>query len=439
MDKKDQADMHFETRAVHGGTPPCPVTGASAPALHQSASFVFEDARHASDLFGLKKPGFVYSRLTNPTVSMLEEKLALLEGGVGATCTPAGLSASLLVAYTLMGPGDNFVASEKLYGGTCSQFRDSFKRAFGWDCKFTDLTNPENFKAAIDDKTKFVFFESLSNPEGIIIDIEAIVRIAEEAGLPVVVDNTVPTPYLCRPFEYGAHIVTHSTTKYLSGHGHAMGGAVVDGGSFDWMKYADKFPALSGTDHGYPDLVFARDFAEAPFAMHNHAVGLRDLGLNQQAMNAWLTLFGIETLPLRMERHSENALKVAEFLQSHDKVEWVSYPGLKDSDQYERAQKYMRGGMGSALFTFGVKGGYEAGVALVNNVKIFRHLANLGDTKSLIIHPASTTHAQLSDEHRIKAGVGPDVVRISIGIENAEDLMADLDQALETAGKAQAA
>ncbi|HTK84815.1 MAG TPA: O-acetylhomoserine aminocarboxypropyltransferase/cysteine synthase family protein [Patescibacteria group bacterium] len=428
-------DYRFETLAVHAGEGPCDATGASTQPIYQSASYVFDDAKEAANLFSLKEKGFIYSRITNPTVSALEEKLAALEGGTGATCVATGLAASLLALYTVMNSGDDFIASQKIYGGTCSQFRDSFHRAFGWNCKFIDPTNPDNFKKALTPKTKAIFIESVSNPENIVADMEAIARIAESAGIPLIVDNTVPTPYLCRPFEYGASIVTHSTTKYLSGHGHAMGGAVVDAGTFPWMKHKDKFPALTGSEHGYRGVVFARDFAEAPFAMHNHAVGLRDLGLTQQPMNAWLTLVGMETLPLRMEAHSRNAQKVAEYLSNHKQIAWVSYSGLRGSPSHVLAKKYMKGGMCSALFTFGVKGGYEAGVSIVENVKIFSHLANLGDTKSLIIHPASTTHAQLTDEQKILAGAGPDVVRVSIGIENPDDLIADLEQALKKSVK----
>jgi O-acetylhomoserine (thiol)-lyase len=430
MTKKTGKTMAFETMAIHSGPAPDPTSGATSPAIHQSSSYVFRDTEHAASVFALKEKGYIYSRVTNPTVAALEEKLAALEGGTGATCTPSGLGASMLAAYTLMTPGDNFIASQKIYGGTTSQFRDSFKRAFGWTCKFVDPSGLDAFKAAIDEKTKFIFVESLSNPEGVIADMEGLAKIANDAGIPLIVDNTVPSPYLCRPFEWGASIVTHSTTKYLSGQGHAMGGAVVDGGTFDWNKHAAKFPALTGSEHGYRGVVFSRDFKEAPFAMHNHAVGLRDLGMNQQPMNAYLTLLGTETVALRVERHSKNAQKVAEFLKGHDRVGSVSYPGLADHPSHRLAKKYMRDGMCSSLFTFGVKGGYEAGIRLVENVKLFTHLANIGDTRSLIIHPASTTHAQLTDEQKLKAGVGPDVIRVSIGIEDADDLIADLDQAL---------
>jgi O-acetylhomoserine (thiol)-lyase len=439
MTKNTTKPMAFATLAIHSGPGPDPATGATSPAIHQSSSFVFRDTEHAANVFALKEKGYVYSRLTNPTVSALEEKIAALEGGKGATCTPSGLAASMLAAYTLMSPGDEFVASQKLYGGTGSQFKDTFQRAFGWTCRFVDISNLDAVKAALNGKTKFIFTESLSNPEGIIADMQPLARIAEAAGIPLIVDNTVPTPYLCRPFEHGASIITHSTTKYLSGQGNAMGGAVVDAGTFDWNKHAERFPALTGTQHGYRGVIFARDFADAPFAVHNHAVGLRDLGMNQQPMNAYLTMLGIETVALRVERHSSNGLKVAEFLKNHPQVAWVSYPGLAGHPSHALAKKYMRDGMCNGLFTFGVKGGYEAGVRLVESVKLFTHLANIGDTRSLIIHPSSTTHAQLSDEHKLSAGVGPDVIRVSIGIEDADDLIADLDRALTGKAKAQAA
>ena len=421
--------MKPETLAVHAGERPDPLTGATALPIYQTASYAFKDSPHAADLFALKKPGYIYSRLTNPTVAALEEKIAVLEGGKGATCTASGLAASFLALYTLMNAGDDFIASQKLYGGTHSQFKDSFKRSFGWNCLFVDPTDPDNFKRALTPKTKLIFIESMSNPEGFVADMDAIARIAESAGIPLIVDNTIPTPYLCRPFDHGASLVTHSTTKFLSGHGQCMGGVVVDGGTFPWMKYGDKYIALTGTQHGYRGVVFARDFADAPFAIHNHAVGLRDIGMTQQPMNAWLTVLGIETLALRMEAHSRNALKIAEFLSARKEVLWVNYPGLKNNPSYERAKKYMRNGLCSSLFSFGLKGGDKAGISLVENVKLFSHVANLGDTKSLIIHPSSTTHAQLSDEQKILAGAGPEVVRVAVGIEHPDDLIADLEQA----------
>lgn len=437
MNKSKNA-LKFETIAVHSGTAPDPITGASSPAIHQSSSFVFRDTQHAANVFALKEPGFIYSRATNPTVGHLEEKIAALEEGTGATCTSSGLATNLLAFSALMNSGDEFVASQKLYGGTAGQFRDTFTRSFGWTCHSANPDSPDDFKRKITEKTKLIFIESLSNPQGVIPDLEAYGKIASDADIPLIVDNTVATPYLCQPFNYGANIIVHSTTKYFSGHGQSMGGAVVDGGNFDWMKHAQKYQQLTTEVSGYRGTIFARDFAEAPFAMYNHAVGLRDLGMNQQPMNAYLTMLGMETLHLRMRQHSENALKVAEYLTKHEAVSWVSFAGLPSSPYYKNAQKYMRQGWASSLFTFGLKGGYNAGIALVENTRLFRHLANIGDTHSLIIHPASTTHAQLTDEQKIAAGCGPDVIRVSVGIEAPEDLMADLDQALNVA-KAKAA
>jgi O-acetylhomoserine (thiol)-lyase len=424
----------MDTLTVHAGAEPDPSTGARSMPIHQSVSFVFDNTKHASDLFHLKDQGFIYGRINNPTVAALEERISALEGGVGATCTASGLAASHLAFSAVMGTGDAFISSCKIYGGTTSQFRDTFKRAYGWDCDFVVPTDLDNFKSALTENTKLIFVESLSNPEGAIVDIEGVAKIAQDAGIPLIVDNTVASPYLCRPFDYGADIVTHSTTKYLSGSGQAMGGVVVDGGKFDWIKYADKYPALGQTDPSY-DLVFAETFKDAPFATHNHAVGLRDLGMNQQPMNAYFTLLGMETLHLRMERHSTNAKKVAEFLKDHPMVEWVNNSALPESPYYENGQKYMHNGWCSSLFTFGVKGGYDNAVKVVENIKLFSHLANIGDTKSLMIHPASTTHSELHDDQKIKAGALPEAIRISVGIESIDDIIADLDQALSCAAK----
>ncbi|MGM0422987.1 MAG: O-acetylhomoserine aminocarboxypropyltransferase/cysteine synthase family protein [Pseudomonadota bacterium] len=427
MDKANA--FNIETLSVQGGTTPDESTGARSTPIHQSCSFVFKDTQQASNRFHLKEEGFIYSRINNPTIAALEGRIAALEGGAGATCTSSGLSASLLAFSAILDSGDDFVSSCKIYGGTTSQFRDTFKRSFGWQCHFVNPLEPENFKKALTEKTKLIFVESISNPEGAIIDVEAVARIAEDAGIPLIVDNTVATPYIFQPFDYGAAAVTHSTTKYLSGHGQAMGGAVVDGGTFDWMKYSDKFTALAQEDPSY-GLTFAESFPDNPLAIHNHAVGLRDLGMNQQAANAYYTLVGIETLHLRMQRHSENALKVAEFLNQHPAVSWVNYAGLADSPYKALADKYMRNGYCSALFTFGLAGGFDAAVKVVEGVELLSHVANIGDTKSLIIHPASTTHSELHDDQKIAAGALPEAIRLSIGIENVDDIIADLDQAL---------
>jgi len=424
----------FETRAIHAGAAPDPATGARATPIYQTTSFVFDDVDHAASLFNLQQVGFIYSRLTNPTVSVLEEKIANLEGGKGATATSSGHAAQMLALFPLMRPGDEFVASKKLYGGSLNQFANSFPRAFGWNAVFVDPTDPEDFRRAVTEKTKAIFIESLANPGGVVCDIEAIARVADDAGVPLIVDNTMATPWLCRPIEWGATLVVHSTTKFLGGHGNSIGGVVVDSGRFDWSK-GGKYPALTEPEPGYHGLKFFETFGDLAFTIHGHAVGLRDLGPNQQPMNAFLTLTGIETLALRMERHCANALKVAEYLSGHPEVAWVEYAGLPSSAYNALARKYLPKGAG-AVFTFGLKGGYDAGVALVENVKLFSHLANIGDTRSLIIHPASTTHRQLSPEGLKAAGAGPDVVRLSVGIESVDDIVADLDQALKAAAGA---
>ncbi len=418
----------FETRAIHAGAAPDPATGARQTPIYQTTSFVFDDVDDAASLFNLQKVGFIYSRLTNPTVAVLEERLANLEGGAGATATSSGHAAQLLALFPLMAPGDHVIASQKLYGGTINQFGTSFPRAFGWQPSFVNTDEPDNVRAAITDKTKAIFVESLANPGGVVTDLEAIATIASDAGIPLIVDNTLATPYLINPIQWGATLVVHSTTKFLSGNGTSVGGVVVDSGTFDWSK-SGKYPALSEPDPGYHGLRFHETFGHLAFTIHGHAVGLRDLGPSQSPQNAFLTLNGIETLPLRMQRHVENAQKVAEFLESHPAVGWVSYAGLPSSKYHSLAQKYLSKGAGAVL-TFGVKGGYNAGVTLVESVELFSHLANIGDSRSLIIHPSSTTHRQLSAEGQATAGAGPDVIRLSIGLESVADIIADLDQAL---------
>ncbi|RJF84084.1 O-acetylhomoserine aminocarboxypropyltransferase [Azospirillum cavernae] len=418
----------FETRAIHAGAAPDPATGARQTPIYQTTSFVFDDVDDAASLFNLQKVGFIYSRLTNPTVAVLEERLANLEGGAGATATSSGHAAQLLALFPLMAPGDHVIASQKLYGGSINQIGTSFPRAFGWQPSFVDTDTPDNVRAAITEKTKAIFVESLANPGGVVTDIEAIATIADAAGIPLIVDNTLATPYLINPIQWGATLVVHSTTKFLSGNGTSVGGVVIDSGTFDWSK-SGKYPALSEPDAGYHGLRFHETFGHLAFTIHGHAVGLRDLGPSQAPMNAFLTLNGIETLPLRMQRHVENAQKVAEFLESHPAVGWVSYAGLPSSKYHGLAQKYLPKGAGAVL-TFGVKGGYAAGVALVEGVELFSHLANIGDSRSLIIHPSSTTHRQLSEEGQAIAGAGPDVIRLSIGLESVADIIADLDQAL---------
>lgn len=420
----------FETLSVHAGAAPDPVTGARMTPIHQTTSYVFDDVDHAASLFNLQSPGFIYSRLTNPTVSVLEERMATLEGGRGATATSSGHAAQILALFPLMGPGDDFVTSNKLYGGSINQFGHTIRK-FGWSATFVDPGDPENFRKAIGPKTKALFIENPANPAGIVIDIEPVAAIAHEAGIPLIVDSTLATPYLCRPIEHGADLVVHSTTKFLSGNGTALGGVVIDSGKFDWMQN-DKFPSLSQPEPGYHGLTFAETFGDLAFTIYGHAVTLRDLGPSQSPFNAWLTLLGIETLPLRMERQCANANAVAEWLEKHPAVSWVSYAGLESSPYAGLRRKYLPRGAG-ALFTFGLKGGFEAGVALVEGVEIISHLANIGDTRTLILHPASTTHRQLTDEQQTAAGAGPDVVRLSVGIESVDDIIADLDQALATA------
>ncbi|HIC81256.1 MAG TPA: aminotransferase class I/II-fold pyridoxal phosphate-dependent enzyme, partial [Kiloniellaceae bacterium] len=371
--------------------------------------------------------GFIYSRLTNPTVAALEERLASLEGGRGSTCCASGHAAQMLVFFALMAPGDRFIASNRLYGGSITQFGKTFQK-FDWQVDFVDVDDPESVRRAITPKTKAIFVESLANPGGVVSDLEALAEVAGEAGVPLVVDNTMATPYLCQPFDWGADLVVHSTTKFLSGNGTSMGGAVVDSGRFDWSA-SDRFPGLAAPEPAYHGLSFYETFGDMAFTMQAHAVGLRDLGATMAPMNAFQTLLGCETLSLRMERHCANAKDVAEFLEGHPAVDWVSSAALPSSPYHGLAQKYLPRGAGS-VFTFGVKGGYEAGVKVVEACELFSHLANIGDTRSLILHPASTTHRQLTEEQRQAAGAGPEVVRLSIGLETVEDLIADLDQAL---------
>ncbi len=430
MSRKPEDRFGFETRMIHAGSQPEPITGARQTPVYNTTSYAFHDVDHAASLFNLQTFGFIYSRLTNPTVSVLEERIASLEGGRGATCCASGHAAQLLAFFVFMEPGDEFIASDKLYGGSITQFGKTFKK-FDWHCRFVDFDEPENVRRAITPKTKAIFCESLANPGGVVSDLEALSTIARDAGLPLMVDNTLATPYLCQPIDWGADIILHSTTKFLTGNGTAMGGAVVDSGLFDWGQN-DKFGGLTQPEPAYHGLTFYETFGDLAYTTHAHAVGLRDLGPTLAPQSAFYAILGIETLALRMERHCENAYKVATYLEDHEAVAWVSHANLKSSPYRELAQKYLPKGGGS-VFTFGVKGGFEAGIRLVESVELFSHLANLGDARSLILHPASTTHRQLTEEQRINAGAGPDVVRLSIGLETVEDLTADLDQALAKA------
>ena len=418
------ANKGFDTRAVHAGGGPDTATGARAVPIYQTTSYVFESADQAAKLFNLEEFGQIYSRITNPTVAALETRLASLEGGVGATAAASGHAAQFLALLPLLKNGDSFLASKALYGGSITQFGQSFAR-LGWSAIFVDPADPENFRRALTPTCRAIFIESLANPGGIVTDIAAIAKVAHDAGIPLVVDNTLATPYLCRPGDWGADLVVHSTTKFLGGHGNSIGGAVIDTGKFDWSRIA----ALGEPSSAYHDLNFAKTFGKLAFTVYGHAVGLRDFGAALAPFNAFLTLTGVETLALRMARHCENALAVAQHLEKQPKVAWVSYAGLASSPHRALAQKYLPKGA-SGVFTFGLKGGFDAGIKLVESCKLFSHLANIGDTRSLIIHPASTTHRQLSDADRAAAGAGSDVVRLSVGIETLADIIADLDQAL---------
>ena len=422
------ADYHFDTLAVHAGAQPDPATGARATPIYQTTAYVFEDADQAAALFNLQVFGNIYSRIMNPTVAVLEERIAALEGGTAGLAAASGHAAQMLVFHTIMEPGAEFVSARQLYGGSVNQFGQAFKK-YDWHVKWADANDIDSFKRAVNEKTRAIFCESLANPGGVITDLEALARVAEDAGVPLIVDNTLATPYLIRPFEWGANLIVHSATKFLGGHGNSLGGAIVEAGNFDWAK-SGKYTTMTAANPSYHGLRFYETFGDFAFCVAARALALRDLGPCLSPMNAFLILTGMETLPLRMQRHSENALEIARWLESHEDVAWVNYAGLEKHEAYPLHKKYCPKGVGS-VFTFGLKGGYDAGLKLVNKVRIFSHLANIGDTRSLIIHPASTTHRQLSDEDRVKAGAGPDVVRLSIGIENPNDLIADLEQALE--------
>jgi O-acetylhomoserine (thiol)-lyase len=417
----------FNTLAIHAGAAPDAATGARATPIYQTTSFVFDDVDHAASLFGLQAFGNIYTRITNPTKAVLEERIAALEGGTAALAVASGHAAEFLTMHALMQPGDEFVASNKLYGGSINQFNHSYKN-FGWTVAWADNDEPASFEAAITPRTKAIFCESIANPGGVITDLQALAQIAKRHNIPLVVDNTMATPYLIRPFEHGADIVVHSATKFLGGHGNSIGGLIVDGGTFPWAGDA-RYPMMSQPRPEYSGMVLAETFGNFGFAIACRVLGLRDLGPALSPFNAFLILNGIETLPLRMQRHSDNALTVAKHLSQHDAVSWVSYPGLETDRYHQLARRYTPNGAG-AVFTFGLKGGYDAGVKLVSNLQLFSHLANIGDTRSLIIHPASTTHRQLSDIQKVAAGAGPDVVRLSIGLEDPADLIDDLDAAL---------
>jgi O-acetylhomoserine (thiol)-lyase len=420
--------QQFDTLQIHAGTPPDPATGARQVPIYQSTAFVFRDADHAARLFNLQEVGYIYSRLTNPTVMALANRIAALEGGIGAVCCSSGHAAQIMALYPLMEPGRNIVASTRLYGGTVTQFTAVFRK-FGWSARFVDIDDEAAIRGAIDGDTRAIFCESITNPGGHITDLPMVARVANGAGIPLVVDNTSATPYLCRPLEHGATIVVNSTTKYLTGNGTVTGGCVVDSGKFDWSAEPGKFPSLTEPEQAYHGLRFHETFGPMALTFHGIAVGLRDLGMTMNPQGAHYTLLGIETLSLRMDRHVKNAMAVARWLENDPRVAAVTYAGLESSPYFARAARICPKGAG-AIFTVQLKSGYEGCVNFVNRLKLFSHVANLGDARSLVIHSASTTHRQLTEEQQRKAGVAPDTVRLSIGLEDSRDLIADLDQAL---------
>jgi O-acetylhomoserine (thiol)-lyase len=422
--------LGFATRSLHAGHTPDASSHARAVPIYQTTSFVFDNSDHAANLFALKEFGNIYSRIMNPTTDVFEQRVASLEGGVAGLATSSGQAAQFLAISGLVGQGEEVVAASTLYGGTYTQFDVSFRR-IGINVKFVEPDDPENFRKAIGPKTRAVYGETIANPRMNVLDIEKVAAIAHEAGVPLVIDNTMASPYLCRPIEHGADIVVHSATKFLGGHGTSIGGIIVDSGKFPW---SDKFPAITKPSPGYHGMVFSEVFGNLAFIIKTRVEGLRDFGPCVSPFNSFLFIQGIETLKFRMEAHSRNALQVAEWLGTNPAVTWVKYPGLKSSPYYALSQKYLPKGQGS-IVTFGIKGGSEAGRKLIDSVKIFSHLANLGDAKSLIIHPASTTHQQLTDEQQLEAGVTKDLVRISVGIEDVDDLIWDLGQAIESSQK----
>ncbi len=419
----------FETLLLHGGQQPDPATGSRAVPIYQTTSYVFDNTEHAAKLFGLEEGGNIYSRIMNPTVDVLEQRLALLEGGIGALGVSSGMAAISLAVLNIAGAGDEIVAATNLYGGTYNLFSVTLPK-YGITVKFVDPSDPENFRKAITPKTKALFGETIGNPSLNILDIEKVADIAHENGIPLLIDNTFATPYVCKPIEWGADIVIHSATKWIGGHGTTIGGIVVDGGKFDWNS--EKFPGFTEPDRSYNGIRYATDVGEAAFITKLRVQLLRDFGSCLSPQSAFLLLQGLETLHLRVERHNQNAVKIAEHLQEHSEVNWVSYPGLREHPSYHLAQKYFKNGTGS-IVVFGIKGGREAGRKVVDNIKLWSHVANVGDAKSLIIHPASTTHQQLNSEELKSTGVTEDLVRLSIGLESPQDLINELDQAIEAA------
>lgn len=431
MAENIERNLGFNTRSLHHGYQPDPTTGARAVPIYQSTSFVFKDSDHAARLFALQEFGNIYTRIMNPTTDVLEQRVASLENGVAGLATASGQAAQFLTINGLLESGDEIVSSATLYGGTYTQFDVSFRR-LGYQTKFVEPDDPENFRKAITKKTRCLYAETISNPRGNILDIEAVAKIAHEHNLPLVIDNTFATPYLCRPIDYGADIVVHSLTKFMGGHGNSIGGMIVDGGKFDWMK--GPFPQINKPSPAYHGMNLAETFGPIAFIIRARVEALRDFGPCMSPFNAFLFIQGIETLALRMDRHVSNALAVAKFLKGHADVTWVKYPGLSDSPYHALAKKYLPKGAG-AVFSFGIKGGADAGKKFVDSLKVFSHLANVGDARSLVIHPASTTHQQLNAEQQKAAGVEPDMIRLSVGLEDIEDLQWDLDQALTASQK----
>ena len=427
MPQDEERSFGFHTRSLHAGQRPDPATNARAVPIYQTTSYVFDDSDHAAALFALQEFGNIYTRIMNPTNAVLEERIASLEGGIGALALASGQAAQFLTVSSLCQSGDHLVSASTLYGGTYTQFDTTFRR-LGFETTFVDPDNPDNFREAITAKTKLVYIETIGNPRMNIVDIEAVAKVAHDAGLPLVVDNTFASPYLCRPIEHGADLVVHSATKFIGGHGTSIGGLIIDSGKFDWNN--GKFPQITEPSPGYHGMKFSETFGEMAFIIKCRVEGLRDFGPCMSPFNAFQFLQGIETLGLRMDRHCANAQRVAEHLDKHALVTWVQHPGLASSPYYELGQKYLPKGRG-AIFTFGIKGGLEAGKKFIDALQIFSHLANVGDAKSLVIHPASTTHQQLSESDLAAAGVSPDMVRLSVGLEDAGDLLWDLDQALE--------
>ncbi|MEW9051821.1 MAG: O-acetylhomoserine aminocarboxypropyltransferase/cysteine synthase family protein [Neobacillus sp.] len=426
---ENQKNYRFETLGVHGGLSPDPVTGARAVPIYQNNAYQFKNTEHAANLFGLKEPGYIYTRIHNPTVTVFEDRIALLEGGVGALAVASGMAAITLAILNIAEAGDEIVSASTLYGGTYNLFAVTLPK-YGIKVKFVDPENPENFRTAINEKTKAVFAETIGNPSLRVLDIEKVADIAHEAGIPLIIDNTFATPYLCRPIEYGADIVIHSATKWLLGNGTTLGGVIVDGGNFDWNS--PKFPGFTTPDPSYHNLVYSEALGAVAYIIKARVQLLRDLGPALSPQNAFQFTLGLETLHVRMKEHVANTKQVVDYLVNHPAVEWVSYPGHTSHPDYQLTEKYLSKGAGSVI-VFGIKGGRDAGAKLIDSISLFAHVANVGDAKSLIIHPASTTHQQLDEEGLKASGVTEDLVRLSIGIEHVEDLIEDLEQAIETA------